>query len=248
MHGCARPVSSDLPLRMRRARAPSPPSRPKPSFVTPTTASFVFRRRASTSARSCPSRDGWALPCSTSTASPSKNVASVDGQDIGWFAWVNDERLVFSIVDLQAGLAEQRGGGLFAINRDGSDFRELAPTPEGAGGSHVALPLHRSARHAAGRLRRHHDRHERPERALPDVYRVNTRTGRRTLKSSTSRARSSTGSPIAADAVRAAVVDDKGTTRVYWRPARGCEVGRDRPALACAGRACSRSTSTATAP
>ena len=40
---------------------------------------------------------------------------------------VNDDRLVFSVIDLQSGLGEQRGGGLFAIDREGGDFRELAP-------------------------------------------------------------------------------------------------------------------------
>src|SRR5690242_10077816 len=45
-----------------------------------------------------------------------KVIASVEGQDIATFNWVNDDRLVFSLIDLQSGLGEQRGGGLFAVD------------------------------------------------------------------------------------------------------------------------------------
>jgi dipeptidyl aminopeptidase/acylaminoacyl peptidase len=61
-------------------------------------------------------------------AKTAKVVASMRGEDISSFAWVNDSRLVFSLIDLQSGLAEQRAGGLFAIDRDGTNFRILAPT------------------------------------------------------------------------------------------------------------------------
>src|SRR5438105_13655952 len=44
-------------------------------------------------------------------------VAAIDDQDIGSFEWVNDERIVFSVLDLQVGLGEQQGGGLFDVNR-----------------------------------------------------------------------------------------------------------------------------------
>ncbi len=49
--------------------------------------------------------------------------------DIGDFRWINDKRLVFSVYgrDLEAG-DQWHGGGLFAVDRDGSDFRELVPT------------------------------------------------------------------------------------------------------------------------
>ena len=58
-------------------------------------------------------------------------AGALQDDDIDWFEWVNDDRLVFSAIDLQAGLGEQRGGGLFAVNRDGKDFRILAPTLKG---------------------------------------------------------------------------------------------------------------------
>lgn len=46
--------------------------------------------------------------------------------DVRWFAWVNDDRLVFDFVDMNSALSEQRAGtGLSAVNRDGSGLREL---------------------------------------------------------------------------------------------------------------------------
>src|SRR5271170_3655500 len=35
-------------------------------------------------------------------------AAALDGYDVGQFEWVNDERLVFTAIDLQSGLGEQR--------------------------------------------------------------------------------------------------------------------------------------------
>ena len=51
--------------------------------------------------------------------------------DIGEFRWINDKRLVFSVYgrDLEAG-DQWHGGGLFAVDGDGGDFKELVPTVE----------------------------------------------------------------------------------------------------------------------
>ncbi len=57
-----------------------------------------------------------------------KVVGGVEDHDVTSFSWVNDKRLVFSVSDLQVGLGEQRGGGLFVVDRDGTEVRELAPT------------------------------------------------------------------------------------------------------------------------
>lgn len=75
-----------------------------------------------------PARGRRSLAVLDVAANQATPVATVEGRDIGTFEWVNDDRIVFTVADLQAGLGEDRGGGLFAINRDGSDFRELAPT------------------------------------------------------------------------------------------------------------------------
>lgn len=146
-------------------------------------------------------------------------AAAVDGDDIEWFEWVNDDRLVFAVNDLQSGLDEQRGEGLFAVNRDGGDFRVLAPT--------IRSQINRRelVYRYARLLSLLNDGSDDilviandPNARYPDVYRMNTRTGRRELKSS--------GKPgdivhWVADhkgVVRAAIEQERGTTyRVFWR-------------------------------
>lgn len=56
-----------------------------------------------------------------------KAVAGFSDSDIAWFAWINDRRLVFNLMDRNAVLGEQQGAGLFAVDADGSDLRELMP-------------------------------------------------------------------------------------------------------------------------
>jgi dipeptidyl aminopeptidase/acylaminoacyl peptidase len=146
-------------------------------------------------------------------------AGALQGDDIDWFEWVNDDRLVFSAIDLQSGLGEQRGGGLFAINRDGREFRILAPTLKGQSDRgqlvyRYTLLLGVPRDGTDDILVVSND----PDARYPEVYRMDTRSGRRTIKSS--------GKPgdivgWIADrkgAVRAAIEVDKGTTiRVYWR-------------------------------
>jgi len=151
----------------------------------------------------------------------SRVVAGVDGRDISTFEWVSDGRLVFSVMDFQAGLGEQRGGGLFAVNRDGTDYRVLAPTARSQERSGqlvyrytALLSVLRDGSDDVLVLANESDAR------YPDVYRLDTQTGRRTLKSV-----DRPGDVIhwVADRkgeVRAAVTVDKGTTsRVWWRPA-----------------------------
>jgi len=53
-------------------------------------------------------------------------AAAFDDADIRSFAWVNDERLVFDVIDRESGGGEQPfGAGLFSVKRDGSDLRLL---------------------------------------------------------------------------------------------------------------------------
>lgn len=152
-------------------------------------------------------------------------AARVDGEDVAWFAWVNDDRLVVSLADLQAGLGEQRGGGLFAVDHDGSDVRELSATVRAleARGQFVYRytsylgPLDDGGDDI---LALSNDR----SRDDPDVYRVNTRNGRRVLLSD-----DRPGDPMLwiADrkgAVRGVVTVEKGTIqRSWWRPAAGAK-------------------------
>ena len=57
----------------------------------------------------------------------SKVVAGFDDADINNYEWVNDQRIVFDVIDLQSGsnIFNPRAPGLWAVNRDASDFRQL---------------------------------------------------------------------------------------------------------------------------
>lgn len=70
-------------------------------------------------------------------------IAHLTDADVRSFAWVNDRRLVFDVTDFQAPLGEQWGGGLYAIDVDGSDFKWLVGRghSEESGGHAAVRPL-----------------------------------------------------------------------------------------------------------
>ena len=55
----------------------------------------------------------------------SKLVAGFEDADINSYEWVNDERIVFDVIDRQSGTSRPLAPGLWAVNRDGGDFRQL---------------------------------------------------------------------------------------------------------------------------
>ena len=78
-----------------------------------------------------------------------KLVAGYSDGDIWRFDWVNDNRLVFNMTDHQVAVGEQNmGAGLYAVDRDGGNLRQLAKrrgTPPVTIGSRVErkmLPWH----------------------------------------------------------------------------------------------------------
>jgi dipeptidyl aminopeptidase/acylaminoacyl peptidase len=146
-------------------------------------------------------------------------AAGLDGNDVDWFEWVNDDRLVFAAIDLQSGLGEQRGGGLFAVNRDGSYFRILAPTLQ------MQIYSRQFVYRYTQLLSRLDDGSDdvlvisnETSNRYPDVYRLNTLTGRKTLKSFDKPGDITHWVVDRKGAVRAAVEQEKGTIRVFWRP------------------------------
>jgi hypothetical protein len=55
-----------------------------------------------------------------------KVVAGFDTSDIGYFDWVNNQRLVLTSRDkLTAPGNRERAAGVYAVNRDGTDFKQL---------------------------------------------------------------------------------------------------------------------------
>jgi hypothetical protein len=56
-----------------------------------------------------------------------RQIVGYTNADVRDFHWVNDRRIVYSVTDLQAKVSVANGG-LFAIDRDGSNDRELIST------------------------------------------------------------------------------------------------------------------------
>lgn len=76
-----------------------------------------------------------------------KSVAVFKDTDVGRFAWISDERLLFDTSDKQIGAGGRRyGPGLYAVNRDGQGFRQLArhsnPFIRSADDDQKLLPWH----------------------------------------------------------------------------------------------------------
>jgi len=142
--------------------------------------------------------------------------------DVVDFHWASNDRIIFSLGNINepSGSTHKAVGGLFAVDKDGKDSRVLAQTVQGAirsgstvirqtrflsrtkepGDEIIALSNERNLEHS-------------------DVYRINTRTGRKTLLTFQNPGRvqhwvvDKEGSP------RAAVsVDEKLRSTFWWRP------------------------------
>jgi dienelactone hydrolase len=153
------------------------------------------------------------------TMKPGTVASGADGDIVG-FDWVNDERVVFWVGDRQAGSGEQRGGGLFTIKRDGTEFLTLAPgvkAQAGQGryvlrGTRLLTTLDDGSDDILVESNESDARHA-------DVYRMNTRNGRKALKTF---GRPGDAIQWVADrtgAVRAVVTEEKGFSiqRSWWR-------------------------------
>ena len=55
----------------------------------------------------------------------SKHVAGFDNVDIYNYQWVNDQRIVFDVIDRESGAGRPLAPGLWAVDRDGTNFRQL---------------------------------------------------------------------------------------------------------------------------
>lgn len=111
----------------------------------------------------------------------STRVTNFTTVDVSTYRWISDKRLVISVYDAKKGLTEQRGGGLFALNADGSEAKELSPTGANCQARGQICRQTRYFQRIAGQdddiLVLANDR----DLATEDVYRMNTRTGRKTL-------------------------------------------------------------------
>lgn len=105
-------------------------------------------------------------------------TTQVTDYDVQSFSWISDKRLVFGLVDFRKGLGDQDGGGLFAVDFDGTGGRELTP---------VAADCEGRCRGSSywGRVKGSEDEifALNNDRSLdsPDLIRLNTRTGRKSV-------------------------------------------------------------------
>jgi dipeptidyl aminopeptidase/acylaminoacyl peptidase len=108
-------------------------------------------------------------------------ITSYAINDVRSFSWISNKRIVYGLTDLQSGLAQQDGGGLFAIDADGKDGRQLSLTAKNCADSY------RNCRSTSFRARVRGSEDEiiavSNERSFesPDLVRVNTRNGKRVL-------------------------------------------------------------------
>lgn len=71
-----------------------------------------------------PGPDGRTVLAVADVSTPDKRtgIARFGDADVQRVWWVNDKRLLFNAIDYQSALGEQFGGGLYAVDTDGSDF------------------------------------------------------------------------------------------------------------------------------
>ena len=114
-------------------------------------------------------------------------LTSFENFDVAKFAWVNNKRLVFSLgnVNEPRNGEHQRGGGLYAIDRDGTNPRVLTESAasQGGEGRHIYRgfsylgPVPDDGTESDDVLALSNERSIR----ISDVVRLNTRTGRKQL-------------------------------------------------------------------
>ncbi|WP_181373229.1 S9 family peptidase [Massilia glaciei] len=115
-----------------------------------------------------------------------KVVAADPDWNISNPIWVNSNRLVFSITrGSDEVLERQTGGGLFAVNTDGSGFKKLAMTIKEAQGGNVKYDgisvLQRAGGESADLFVVNNERGRDADLGASDVFRLDTTNGRRTL-------------------------------------------------------------------
>ena len=110
-----------------------------------------------------------------------KRVTGFDFTDVNSYFWVGNERLVFSTGD-QQGFDFRGNGAVYAINVDGSESRELNPPISAqAGSGTVAIRSFQPLRSVRGSDVEIFVSTNGRSATTSDVYRVNTKTGRKTL-------------------------------------------------------------------
>ena len=108
-------------------------------------------------------------------------VTAFTSVDVSSYRWISNTRIVFAVFDNNKGLTEQRGGGLFAVNFDGSEPKELSPTAKDCEARNQVCRQTRFFSRIAGSEDEIIAIANERDLETDDLYRLNTRTGRKTL-------------------------------------------------------------------
>ena len=149
-------------------------------------------------------------------ARTSTRVTSFATYDVGSFQWISNKRLILRLYDAQKGLAEQRGGGLFAINYDGSQPKELSPTAERCESEQRICRQTRFVRRVAGSDDEVIAAANERDIKTDDLYRLNTLTGRKVLLTAANPGEVSRWVLDSQNVPRAAVSGDEVKTQIFW--------------------------------
>lgn len=166
------------------------------------------------------------------TVSPrgARALTSLSSRDIVEYWWINNKRLLFRTGSLGTRQADARGGGLFAIDIDGTGHRLLAEGNDEMRGSAIRtnirslVPLRTLPGDTDDIIAQEHV-FEADRNYAGALYRLNTRTGQRELLS----AGAPDGGPV-----EQWVVDEQGVARVLSAASKGrvrihYRAGRDAP-------------------
>lgn len=145
-------------------------------------------------------------------------LTSFEDQDVTNFHWANNQRLLFSTGNLQESWSEARWGGLFGINRDGSDARIFVPTlrqqvDKGQFIYRYASFCCRIDNNDKEVLVAANERNQQQ----PDVYRMNVYNGKKELLTFDSPGRVVRWWPDRSGTVRLAGTSQDGKWRTYYR-------------------------------
>ena len=150
-------------------------------------------------------------------ASKLTRVTSFKTYDVGSYAWISNSRLVLSLYDAKKGLAEFRGGGMFAINADGSEPKELSPNLARCQSETRICRQTGFVRRIPGSeeeiIAEANDR----DIQVDDLYRLNTRTGKKVLLTDRTPGRVARWVLDTQGVPRAAVTSTRGTvSEEFW--------------------------------
>jgi len=149
-------------------------------------------------------------------ASKLTRITSFKTYDVRSYQWISNSRLVLSLYDSKKGLAEGRGGGFFAINADGSEVKELAPTFENCGTNKSCRQVGFVRRIPGSEDEIIAVANER-DTQVDDLYRLNTKTGKKVLLTERVPGRVSKWVLDAQGVPRAAVTNPRATLKdEFW--------------------------------